>query len=101
MVEITLWMKLTIAAIILVVGYFILRYYEMDPIVGLWNAVSQMEWNPTALVLTLMFSALLWAIIWKSPMWVDSTAFGTPSKIFLTIATPIVGYPLAARALNK
>ena len=101
MIELTMEIKLGIFVAILVIGYFVLRHYEMDPVVGLWEALSSMEWNPTALVLTLLFSALLWAIMWKNPMWVNSVAYGTGSKIFLSIATPIVGYPLAVRALNK
>ena len=101
MVELTLGIRLIIFVLILVIGYFILRHYEIDLVMIVWESISELEWNPTALVLTLLFSALLWAMMWKSPLWLNSTAFGTPSRIFLTIALPIVAYPLSVRALTK
>lgn len=101
MVELTVEIKIGIFVAFLIIGYFILRYFEMDPIVGFWEAISGLEWNLTALVLTLLFSSMMWIMVWKSPIWVNSTAFGTGSRIFLTVALPIVGYPLAVRALSK
>ena len=107
-IELTLWMKVSIFAVILVVTYFILRHYDMDPIRGMWESITEMEWNLKALILTLLFSVLVLAFIWKSPMWAtpelpyrSTQITGIPMKTLLSILLPIIGYPLAARALNK
>ena len=105
--EINLWIKVSIFIVILIIAYFVLRHLEMDPIVGIWEAISGIEWNLSALVLTLLFSSLMLAFIWKSPMWVTPETYrftqitGTPMKILMSILLPIIGYPLAVRALNK
>ncbi|KKL68214.1 hypothetical protein LCGC14_2127180 [marine sediment metagenome] len=108
MVELTIEIKLGIFVAILVIGYFVLRYFEIDPIVGTWEAVSEMEWDPKALILTLLFSVLVLAFIWKSPMWATpeeayriTKITGVPMKTLLSILLPVIGYPLAVRALNK
>ncbi len=107
MVELSLWVKLGIFIAILIIAYFILRYYEIDPIIGFWEAISGMEWNPLALILTILFSALLLAIVWKTPMWATPEVCRftrincLPMKTLISILLPIIGYPLAVRALNK
>ena len=108
MVELTLWVKLGIFVAILIIAYFVLRYYEMDPIMGFWESISGVEWNPVALILTLSFSALMWAIMWKTSWWAAPTeayrftlVYGVPMKTLISILLPIIGYPLAVRSLNK
>jgi len=105
--EINLWARVTIFIVILIIAYFVLRHLEMDPIVGLWEAITGMEWDLTALILTFIFSALLLAFIWKSPMWATPETYrvtqitGLPMKILMSILLPIIGYPLAAKARQK
>ncbi len=106
--EITVWMKLAIFVVILIIAYFVLRYYEMDPVLGMWEAVSEVEWDITALVLTIGFSSIMWAIMWKTSMWATpeeayrfTQITGVPMKVILSVLLPIIGYPLAVRARNK
>ena len=105
--EINLWTKVGIFIVILIIAYFVLRHLEMDPIVGFWEAITSMEWDLTALFLTIIFSAFLLAFIWKSPMWATPETYrvtqitGTPMKILMSILLPIIGYPLVARASKK
>ena len=105
--EINLWTRVGIFIVILIIAYFVLRHLEMDPIVGLWEAITGMEWDLTALILTFIFSAFLLAFIWKSPMWATPETYrvtqitGVPMKILMSILLPIIGYPLAARARQK
>lgn len=99
--EISIWIKIGIFVVVLVAAYIFLRYQSIDPFAALFESFSEMEFNMTALVLTLAFSVLMWFIIWKNPFWVSSTAYSVFDKIFLTVAVPVVGYPLAVRALNK
>ena len=107
MIELTLWMRLGIFVVILVIAYFILRHFEIDPVIGFWEAISGMEWNLKALILTLLFSSIMIAIIWKTPMWATPETYrftqvtGPPMKILISILLPIIGYPLAVSALNK
>ena len=108
MFEITLWMKGIIFIVILIVGYFVLKYYEMDPVVEMWESITEMEWDPVVLVLTLLFSSIVLAFIWKSPMWttpIEPYRFtditGIPMKILLSILLPIIGYPLANKAWHR
>ncbi len=103
-----LWTRVIIFIVILIIAYFILRYYEMDPILGMWESLSEIEWDPKALILTLLFSSIVLAFIWKSPMWATpeeayrfTKITGIPMKILLSILLPIIGYPLANRALTK
>lgn len=99
--EINIYWKLAIMFVVLVVAYFVLRYFEMDPFVALWEGLTEVEINMAVLVVTFVISGVLWLIIWKNPFWVNSTAFGTPSKIFLSVAAPIVGYIFGLRAWDK
>ena len=105
--ELTLWMRVGIFIAILVIAYFIMRYFEIDPIMGFWESISGMEWNLKALILTILFSSLMLAFIWKSPMWITpevcrfTKVTCPPMKILISILLPIIGYPLAANALNK
>ncbi len=107
MVEISFIWKLVIFGVILVIGYFVLRYYEIDPFTAMWESIADLEWNLTALILTIVFSAIFWAILWKTPYWATtyggSLLFitGLPAKLFMTIMLPVIGYPLAVRSLNK
>ena len=103
---IPLYLKLLIFFAILVIAYLVLRYYEMDPLVLVQEAISDIEWNITALILTLIFSFLLLAMIWKAPWWSKECVrtfciTGVPAKIVMSILLPFIGYPLAVRALNK
>lgn len=100
--EISIGWKLGILFIIIIILYFLLKYlFDVDVLEEIAESISGIEFNMTALILTFLFSGVIWAIIWINPLWVNSTAFGPGSKIFLTIALPIVGYPLAIRSLNK
>ena len=108
MIEITLWMKVTIFILILVISYFVLKHFDMDPVMGFWEAITEIEWDLTALVLTFIFSSLVLAFIWKSPMWATpeipyrlTQITGIPMKILMSILLPIISYPLAVRARNK
>lgn len=104
----SLWIKLAIFLVVLIIAYFILRRFEMDPIISLFEAVTELEWDLKALILTLLFSSLMWAIMWKTSMWAtpeEAYRFtrinGMPMKMLLSILLPIIGYPLTVRALNK
>ena len=100
--ELTLTIKLIIAAVIIIAAYFILKiYFDMDVLVAAWELISELEFNWTVLVITLIGSVLLSTMIWKSPLWVSSDAFGFKEKLFLTIGTPIMGYIMGMRAWNK
>ena len=105
--EITLWIKVTIFILILVIAYFVLKHFDMDPVMGFWEAITEIEWDIKALVLTILFSSLMWAIMWKTSMWATPEIYratqitGLPMKTLLSILLPIVGYPLAVRSLNK
>lgn len=94
-------LKIGIFVLLVIIIYFVLRYYDMDPLVATWETISEIEWNITVLILTLMISAIMWAVIWTNPFWVNSVAYGFKSKVFLTIVVPIVGYFLGLRAWNK
>lgn len=98
--------KLIIFAILLVVLYFVFKYFfEIDLLEMIWlslmEAIQSIEWSLTALVLTFVFSGIMWAIMWKNPIWVDSTFFTPTYKIILSILLPLIGYPLAVSSLNK
>ena len=106
--ELTLWIKVVIFVVVLIVGYFILKHYDMDPAVVFWESLTEIEWDPKALILTLMFSAIVLAFVWKSPMWATpeeayrfTKITGIPMKVLLSILLPVIGYPLAVRAGNK
>ena len=105
--EINLWTRVGIFIVILIIAYFVLRHLEMDPIAGFWEAITGMEWDLTALILTFLFSAFVLAFIWKSPMWATPETYrftqitGIPMKILMSILLPIIGYPLVARARQK
>ena len=108
MVELSLGIKVGIFAAILVIGYFVLRHLDMDPIISFWESITEMEWNVTALVLTILISAIMWVIMWKTSMWATpetayrfTTITGVPMKLLISIVLPIIGYPLAVRALTK
>ena len=107
MIELTIWMRIGIFILMLIIAYFVLRHYEIDIIMDFWESLSEIEWNPKALILTLLFSALVLAFIWKSPMWATPEVCRftkincLPMKTLLTILLPMIGYPLAVKALNK
>lgn len=101
------YLKLIIFLVLLIVAYFVLRQYDLDPLVALGESIQEMEWNMTAVVLTLLFSAFIWVILWKTPWWATTyggdilDVTGLPAKLFLTLGTPVFGYPLAVRSLNR
>ncbi len=100
--ELAISIKIIIIIVLMIVTYFLLKFFmDIDLIEEMVGSIKDIEFNWTALILTLVFSSMMWAIMWMNPIWKASTAFGTPSKIFLTIALPIIGYPLAVRSLNK
>lgn len=107
MVELSIGIKIGIFAAILTVGYFVLRYYELNPILSFWESISEVEWDIKALILTVLFSSMMWAIMWKTSMWATPETYrftqvnGIPMKILISILLPIIGYPLAVRSLNK
>ena len=105
--ELNLWTKVAIFIVILIIAYFIMKHFDINPLMEFWESISGLQWNLSALVLTLLFSSLLLAFIWMSPLWATPETYrltqitGIPMKILMSILLPIIGYPLAARALNK
>ena len=103
----------------MVIAYFVLEYFweinyleiAWESITDIGSAFTEIEWNPVALSLTIIFSSIIWFILWGTSWWdtiplsecgrilICLTSF--PHKIFFTIGTPLLGYPLALRSLNK
>ncbi len=100
--EFSLTIKLIILFAVIVIMYLVSKYWmDYDLLEVIRESILELEFSITGLVLTILFSSVMWAIIWGNPLWVNSIAFGFWHKLFLTVALPIVGYPLAVRALNK
>lgn len=98
----TLGFKIGIIAVVIIVIYFVLKYFfEYDLLVEMWESISGIEFNITALIVTLVMAIFMYAVIWLNPFWVKSTFFTFEKKLFLTVAFPIIGYVLAVRGLNK
>ena len=102
MVELSITVKLIILFAVIVIVYLLLRFYmDYDILEVLWESITELEYNLTAVIITLALTLFMWAVIWLNPLWIKSTYFTFGKKMFLTITFPIVGYVLAVRGLNK
>ncbi len=64
-----------------------------------WLTEIEIDW-PT-LVLTVALSSVMIAIMWFNPLWQESLAFPTKTKILMSVVLPIIAYPIVYRQLNK
>ncbi|KKM18815.1 hypothetical protein LCGC14_1661910 [marine sediment metagenome] len=64
-----------------------------------WLTEIEIDW-PT-LVLTIILSGVMIAIMWFNPLWQESAAFPTKTKILMSVVLPIIAYPIVYRQLNK
>ena len=102
MVVLSITVKLIILFAVIVIVYLLLKFYmDYDLLEVIWESISGLEFNWTALVVTLVLTLFMWAVIWLNPIWIKSIYFTFGRKMFLTIAFPIIGYVLAVRGLNK
>lgn len=79
----------------------------LDYIISAWEWVkeyvadlfdfSEMELNWVAVGFSLAGSAMFWLMIWKIPTW---NTFPFTYKMILSVALPIVAYPLVLKKLN-
>lgn len=113
------YLKLLIFIAILVIAYFVLEYFwdiayleiAWETITDIGSSFTNIEWDAKALTLTLVFSAIIWGILWFTPFWstIPLSECGRfliclrslPHKLFFTIGTVLFGYPLALRRLNN
>ncbi len=101
-IVLSLTVKIIIMVVVAIAGYLIMKYaFDYDILLELWEGLINFELDAKALVLSVVFSIAMWLVIWLNPFWVNSTFFSPGYKIFLTVALPVVGYPIALRALNK
>ena len=109
--EFTIGLRLLAFAVFMIVLYFVLKYYDIDFLEMVRDFFADIfesfEWNVVGVVLTLLFSAIMWGFLWLTPWWATTdcgTVFcvtGLPAKIIMSVLLPIIGYPLALRALNR
>lgn len=101
MVEV-LTFKIIGIVVVIIIAYFLAKIYlDYDFIEVIWESMTELEIDWVVLGLTLLFSAFWIYIMWGTSLWQNSTYFTTGKKLILSIAIPIVGYPIAYRAWNK
>jgi len=111
--------KLILFIAIMVIAYFILEYFwdidyieiARETITDIGSTFTNVEWDARALTLTIVFSSIIWGILWFTPFWstIPLSECGRflicvrslPHKLFFTLGTLLFGYPLALRSLNK
>lgn len=64
-----------------------------------WLEEIDLDWY--TLGLTGVLSAVMIAVMWFNPIWKDSLAFTTGTKILMSIVLPVIAYPLVHKQLNK
>ena len=102
MIVLSITAKLIILLIVIIGIYLILKFWlDYDVLEVLWESITELEFNWTAVIITLAMTLFMWAVIWLNPIWIKSTYFTFGKKMFLTISFPIIGYILAVRGLNK
>lgn len=104
--ELTLTTRLILFAVILIAIYFGAKHFlDIDILEFVWltivESIKDVEWSLIAFITTIVFTAIMLTMIWKSPLWVNAVYFDTTKKLILSVLFPIVAYPISVRAWNK